>query len=415
MKKKLVVKLFAEHAVKTFFTLSGFSVAVAYMSLVLKDLLSHYIISIPNLGFVIFAFFTFFSLLIGLQNGKLISVILSIPLFLSVAIVCSFIASSIYSLIIIGRINSSPFYISFFLALILFSANRRVILIILLMIPIINFFLQSWETFTGELFFPTIVAIHDITLNSEGWKIGEDEIRTKGLFQGPLHIVSMCLLALIASPYSLSLRLIMLCVTYLSGARLGLLISLILIMIYFASGAHTRSLLRFKFLLYFFTVCAGALFLISIFILLGFLSNERVLFMLYAFDFTSNASNLNRIVVWLFSLQAFLSYDAYGIFFGKFDEIRYLTEHGSTESDWLRLLVDNGLLGMLVYLIAVLDFIRRILKQNDSAKLVCLIALIISMFIFPSIGWLAGATGFWIIYFFQVNGDRILERTRLIS
>jgi hypothetical protein len=405
--------MFAGHAARTFFTFSGFSVVVAYMGLALKDLLNHYISSAPNLGLALLVCGVFLCFLIGLRSGKLISVALSVPRFLSITIACSFVASNINSLVTLGQVNSSPLFISIFLALILFAANRRAILWVLLAIPIVNLTLQIWETISGELLFPTIVALHDVTVDSDGWKIGEEEIRTKGLFQGPLHIVSMCLLALIAAPHSLSLRLIMLGATYLSGARLGILISLILLMIYFASSAHTRPLMRLKLLFKLIAAFSCMAVLIFAFIQLGFLSDERVKFILFAFDFTNNYSNLNRVVVWLLSLQMYLSYDAFGILFGRYDEVRYMTEQGSTESDWLRLLVDNGLLGMLVYLIAFGDLMRRAWRKNDSAKLVCLMALFMAMHLFPSIGWLAGATGFWIIYLFQVNSDLSYRSRRL--
>lgn len=393
------------HATRTVFSFSGFSVIVAYTGLLLKDLLNHYISSAPILGLTLLVLGVFFCILIGLQTGKIILAVLSVPGFLSIIVVSSFLSSNIYSYLTLGRINSSPLFISFFLAIILFAANRRASLWVLLAIPPVNLLLQIWENLCGELLFPTIVVFDDFTVASEDWKIGDDEIRTKGLFQGPLHIVSMCLLALIVAPHSLLLRFLMLGAAYLSGARLGLLISLILLSLYFASSSHDRALIRLNTLLKLFVALSCTVVIIFILTYLGWISSERIKFISFAFDFTNNDSNLNRVAVWLFSLEMYLNYDIFGMLFGKFDEIRHIFEHGSTESDWLRLFVDNGLLGPLIYLIAFCDLMRRASREKDSARLVCLIALFLAMHLFPAIGWLAGATGFWIIYLHQINSD----------
>jgi hypothetical protein len=397
--------MFIRLAVRTFFTISAFSVFVAFMGLVLKDLLAHYISAVPNLGPMLLVAGVFVCILIGLQSGRLFLIASAIPRILLLTIIFSFIASNINSYATLDRFNTSPLFISFFLALILFSANKRAILWVLIAIPAMNFILQIWETYSGQLLFPTIVTLYDFTVDSEGWKIGENEIRTKGLFQGPLHIVSICLLALIVKPYSLLLRLIMLGAAYLSGARLGIFISIVLLVIYFATSAHARRLMRFNTLLKLFVASCSVVVIIFTMAQLGLLSEERINFILLAFDFINNDSNLHRVVVWLYSLQMYLSYDVSGILFGRYDEIRFLSDQGSAESDWLRLLVDNGFLGMCVYLIAFGDLVRRAWADNNSARLVCLTALFVSMHIFPSIGWLAGATGFWIIYFFQVYND----------
>ena len=392
------------YATRHIFNFTGFSVALALIGLVCKDLLNYYLTLVPNLGLVLLVCGVFLCVLIGMLSGRLLSLALSIPNYLSIAFLCAFLASIINSYAETGRINLSPLFLSFYLAQILFAANKHAVMWILCVIPIVNLMLQTWEIFSGDLLFPTVVEFYGFTVDTDGWKIGDEEIRTKGLFQGPIHIVSVCILALIAIPYSLLLRLVFLCVAYMGAARLGILIALFFLMLYFASSFHSKHLMRFSFLLKTIIVSSCMVVIIFVLIQLGFFSLERVKFILLAFDFSSNDSNVTRLDVWLSSLEMYFNFNIFGMLFGRYDEIRYLSLHGSTESDWLRLLLDNGLFGMLIYLIAFGHMVRDALVERNEARLVCLMGLFVVMHLSPAMGWLAGATGFWIIYLF-LNSD----------
>ena len=82
---------------------------------------------------------------------------------------------------------------------------------------------------------------------------------------------------------------------------------------------------------------------------------------------------------------------------------------GGTENDFLRLLLDCGLVGFLLYGGAILMLIARAVKLKDFEGLLSASLIIVLMNLFPFVQSLSSALLFW-IYFFskmeQITGQK---------
>jgi hypothetical protein len=373
--------------------ISEFSALFLIMSIVMKDIITTIMsLSASNNIILSATIFCFVSALIGRKNSNM-----SPPIFTFFFFIFCYTTSFVYNFTVLGRFNQSPFFIGFIFAFILsMTGSRRVPFYIAALLPA-NLALQVYEQITGSLIFPTISRSLNFELDASAFSIGEEAIRTKGFFQGPLHIVSISMLALAFFPKSFFLHFCFVLCTYLAAARLGFIVS-IFYLVYFLifNSKKFRSILIYSML--FFIIVA----LVHYFIY-PLIDVERLDFIALAFNFTNNASNNARIDAWIASVEMYRSYDFLSILFGRYNDIRLLTKQMSTESDWLRLLVDNGIFTTLLYLFSIVQMLYIRIKYKVGAPVFYIASLATVMSVYPSIGWLLASMVFWYLYFSHVH------------
>jgi hypothetical protein len=373
-------------------------VPIAFLLLVTKDLLASY--DFQSSPLIIFAVFIGAAAIKTALNGRVVAVSRMIPptVFFGM-LFCTF-ACLAHSYLTIGKINGSNYIWSFWIALIFSAAGSGWILRMILLLPFVNLVLQFYESQTGEVLYQTISRFDDLIIGTDEWSIGLGVLRTKGLFQGPLHVVTVSILAILLSPKFFPIRFVMFMCTFLGAARLGLVASFALCLEWFIRRIQQHS----------YKVLSMLVLVLGCFLLLlpeqylpsALINADRYRFISILFDFNENESNSFRAETWLFAIKFYLNYDCLSMLFGKFNEVRYsfgdIGQGGGTESDWLLMLVDNGIIGLLVYLVAFVNFFK-LLSRHSPDRVPVLIVLFIVMNLFPSLSFLVGALEFWLIYF----------------
>jgi hypothetical protein len=371
---------------------------VAFSALIAKDYAA-------SLGFetqivAVFLFCVVASLFVAGAKGNLLAYWQSIPGFVKLPMLICSVSCTLYSYLIFDRVNTSPYIWSFWLAFALSAAGGRYLLFLVVALPLVNLPLQLYESYTGNVLFTTIAKVGDyIELGSAEWSIGDGALRTKGLFQGPLHVATIFLFAVLLSVRQPILRFLMAVGTFVAAARLGLVIAVTFVLDWIVRYLrNSRSV--FLFTVISIASIAGAIVIANS---LAGLQSSRTDFISLLFDFQSNDSNLTRLVVWQLALNFYLNYDFASLLFGKFNEIRNTFDAqglgGGAESDWLYMLVDDGFVTFYAYLVTFVYLIYSTYR-HDRIRLPIVLMIFVSMNLFPCISFLAGATEFWIVFFF---------------
>jgi hypothetical protein len=363
-----------------------------------QDIIFFY--GLENYFYLLFFIFFIFCLANFLLLKKHLNLFKRIPKIILIFMIAAILLGNLYSYFFLGKLNTSHFLLSFWLGILLASFGGRSLLIFIILIPVINFFLQLLEYKTDFLIFPTVVENLDLVVGSKEWMISDNSLRTKGLFEGPLHIVSVSLISILIRPRLLLLKYLMLINSFLGAARLGLIISVLVI--------FKDLILRFSLRKFFILLIAV---LLVILIVYTEFDLGRTQFIQGAMNFSSNESNMNRLSVWLYSIQFFLNFDFFSMLFGRFGEIKTIFEHGSTESDWLRLLVDCGLLGFVAYLLSFMH-LWAVLKKSFPSRGFIFLIITGAMILYPCLGFMASATAFWTVYFSILNKNAFLAEDR---
>jgi len=366
---------------------------IFFSFLVLKDALDFYGFGALATGGIAIGIVG--SLVGGLLNGGIMSIgRLILRHLFAKTLVVGYLSSIVYSYMSTGIVNISPFYIGFFVAFIIYCFSKDSILLFIAPLAVINILVQIYEQALGSLLFPTISAIDNLTLDAASYSIGVSAVRTKGLFQGPLHGVSIFLLAILLKQNSFILHILFVFASYMAGARLGLALSIIYLIIFAQKKLYDNGSARLITTITILVIVEVTI--ISYDYILEYLDNDRITFIAMAFDFDNNESNITRIDAWYSAIATFFSYDIAGMLFGNFDYIRLFTMQRSAESDWLRMLVDNGLICFISYGMMFRLIFSLSKCENSRWSLAHLIIIIVSMNLYPCLGWLTAATTFWV-------------------
>ncbi len=121
-----------------------------------------------------------------------------------------------------------------------------------------------------------------------------------------------------------------------------------------------------------------------------------MLYISSAFDIGSD-QNISRFYFWLNSIEHFLNYDVVASLFGDYGFI--LREEGGTENDFLRMLLDNGIAGACIYVVAIGLMAWKAVRRRDWAGLSVVALIIVSMNIFPFVQSLSSSLLFWLYAF----------------
>lgn len=308
--------------------------------------------------------------------------------------------SLVWMLTLVGKgvANVSSYYIAIPCAFIICSLNPNLFFRIILVHLAFTLMIEGFEYFTGQYFF-IYQAEDGIELDESLFGGSLDIFRAKGMFQGPLSAVAFALwVTFLTRGSTFVAALLLLCAFFASG-RLGMLVSIIIIFArYFSKGARSlgRSLPWMLLLL----LVVGAL--------LVFSDENRLLFMSSALD-VENDQNVSRIYFWITSFSYYLSYSPIDLVLGNYGFI--LRQEGGTENDFLRLLLDCGIFGFLIYSGAIVALIIRSIKGKDSEDFLVSLLIIVLMNIFPFVQSLSSALLFW-VYFFSRMENPLVRRSK---
>jgi hypothetical protein len=294
-----------------------------------------------------------------------------------------------------GRPLLSNYYLSVPCAWVAVNCNRDLFLKLLVAHLVATVLIEAYEYVSGSYLF-IYVASDGTELDPNLFGGGQDVFRAKGLFQGPLSAVAFALW--IAFLYRPRLAAIfgLFAVAFFASGRLGMLTSVVLLASRLVPGhgiAAGRALLIVPVVI------------LAMVALVATVSEDRLAFIMSALDL-ENDQNVSRLEFWAVSLSHYLNYDVVEKLFGSYGFIQ--EEEGGTESDCLRLLLDCGILGLLMYLLAigrlVLDSLR--FRDRDGALVAGLIVVLMN--VFPFVQSLSSTLLFW-VYVFDAARERQAE------
>jgi hypothetical protein len=299
-----------------------------------------------------------------------------------------------------GVANMSSYYIAIPCALIITSLNPNFFFRIILVHLALTLAIEIIEYFSGEYLF--IYQANDGTELDESLFGGSlDIFRAKGMFQGPLSAVAFALWVAFLTRGSTFLAAVLFLCAFFASGRLGMLISIVILAKrFFGKGGNKFSRSQPWVLLM--LLVAGTL--------LAFSDENRLLFMSSALD-VGNDQNISRIYFWITSLSYYLSYGPIDLMLGNYGFI--LQQESGTENDFLRLLLDCGIAGFVIYSGAISALIIRSIKIKDSEDLLISVLVVVLMNIFPFIQSLSSALLFW-IYFFSRMDRPLVRRSKWI-
>lgn len=289
-----------------------------------------------------------------------------------------------------GVVNMSSYYIAIPCAFLIVNLHPRRFIQILLAHLLFTLLIAAFEYFSGQYFF-IYQAADGTELDESLFGGGLDVFRAKGMFQGPLSAVAFALwMAFLMRASVPTVAVLFLCAFFASG-RLGMLTAMVLVVFRLLQGGASTLYSKLPWLL-------GLVALTSL--LFAFSDENRLIFIASAID-TDNDQNVSRTYFWLTSLAYYLSYGPLDLLFGNYGFI--LNQEGGTENDFLRLLLDCGIVGFCLYAGAIVSLITHALRRRDREDLLIALLIIGLMNIFPFVQSLSSALLFWIYFLATVN------------
>jgi hypothetical protein len=373
-----------------------FAVFLIYAAVYLKDIASPFIGNTISLACIGLAF------LIGLigiifrsDRGSSLNKLSGIVLLLSMLI-------WFFSTLIGGTINLSSYYLAIPCAFVIVNTAPKFFLKLLVAHFIVSVLIQAYEYGTGSYLFSYVAADGDV-LDEKLFGGSLDMMRAKGMFQGPLSAVAFAYWLAFIFRGSLIFSAGLLFSAFFATGRMGMSIALLLLLF--------RSIFKKQIQVSRSKIFLGLALLAIVFYGLFMLVDEDQMgFITSAYD-VDNSQNVSRIAFWGISLQHFLNYSPVEMFFGKFGYI--FAQEGGTENDFLRLLLDNGILGFLIYFLPLIIFIcsRQKKYRNNSENILIGFLIIFLMNVFPFVQSLSSSLLLWLFIFTYFNSTIARKHT----
>lgn len=360
------------------------AIGLLYAAIYLKDWASQWLSG--TAAIVVLAMGLFIGVLGLLTRGKTARSI-STPGWLIVAV---FSAAWVLTLATKGVVNMSSYYIAIPCAFVIVNLNPRRFIQVLLLHLLITFLIAAFEYFSGQYFF--IYQADDGTeLDESLFGGGLEVFRAKGMFQGPLSAVAFALWMAFLMRGSVPAGGVLFLCSFFASGRLGMLTSTVLIGSRLLLGRAGSSDRKLPWLLGLVVIAT---------LLFAFSDENRLFFISSALDL-ENDQNVSRVYFWLTSLGYYLSYGPLDLLFGNYGFI--LKQEGGTENDFLRLLLDCGLVGFGLYAGAIVALIKKAIRRRDREDLLIALLIIALMNIFPFVQSLSSALLFWVYFFATVD------------
>lgn len=299
-----------------------------------------------------------------------------------------------------GSMNMSSYYVAIPCAFIVVNLNPNLFIRIIVAHLILTLLIEGVEYFTDQYLF--IYKADDGTELNEslfGGSLGV--FRAKGMFQGPLSAVAFALwVAFLIRKNPIVVALLFLVAFFASG-RLGMLTSVVLMCFRFMANG-IRSLGKTLPLVFFLLVSASLLIAMS--------DENRLFFIFNALDFGSD-QNISRIYFWGTALDYYFGYDLINLLFGDYGFI--FQQEGATENDFLRLLLDCGIAGFLIYVVAIFALMIKSFRNKNLEGFLISILIIVLMNLFPFVQSLSSALLFWVYFFLTIDSQRSIQFDRM--
>ena len=247
-------------------------------------------------------------------------------------------------------------YLSVLIVLFLFLFNRVNYFEILLKYTlIISVMIAFGEIIAGKYLYVVSVSVNGqlFTLDEKLFSGSMSIFRAKGLFEGPLTFAQFCVFTSLIFFNDRKLLLIAFIGALTTSSRMAIFVTfaIFLFQLYFHAYNGTNS--KYKAYKLFFIFVFIAINIISFSVFLYLSDSDFSQRLAQTFDFSGSASNSLRMYFWKSSLNVYAQYDFFHLIFGNNGYFREQFDNNA-ESGWLTLLVDNGLLGLLYYLLPCL-------------------------------------------------------------
>lgn len=308
-------------------------------------------------------------------------------------------AMSFMSLVTSGAINTSPYYVGIFAAAIIGPLAPRLLLRLLLGFLLLNILIQATEYFSQQYFF-VYEAADGVMLDEKFFGGLAEVFRAKGTFQGPLSTVAFAVWVALLYRGSAGVVVALFLCAFLASGRLGMLTSLMLLTVRLGLPKKLGHSSPRSVLLIGLATAATLLFVMV------FSDEARLAFIASALDSDSD-QNEARAYFWLTSLLHYFSFSPVEILVGRFGYIA--TAEGGTENDFLRLLLDCGLAGFMIYAGTLIALFLKAYREHDIDGMINVGLIVLLMNLFPFAQSLGSTILFWTYAMFNLSSQKILN------
>jgi hypothetical protein len=360
-------------------------VALAAMLIFPKD----YFITILGihtevLGIALLTICAMYIFLTKKQSGSFSPAVIVIFLFMAI----SWFGSLLWN----GALNSSSYFASFYVALLLLIIRPRNFLLVMTLLMTVNTVLQLYESSTGDFLFA--YEDDDFVYDEKMLSTADGALRAKGLWGSPLNAIGIVMSLAFLKPRSVYLWCLLCLSSTLGQGRLGLAVGVLGLLISIVSDDRQKSRKYLNIVL-----GVGALLGIAIFIIL-FGTDDSIQRLMEAGS-TDNSQNISRLYYWGQSIIEIMNFDIFSHLYGRFGYIKAL--QGGTESDWLRIWLDNGLFCVFAYLIPLISKFFMSMRGKRWPESYAYIATFFVMTVYPHAQSMPNGTLVWLLLLMQAN------------
>jgi hypothetical protein len=311
-------------------------------------------------------------------------------LIVAILVLTSWIGSSI----VVSTPNGSSYYAAFVIASLISGIRPAHLNKTLTAIVACNAVVQLIEFLADQFLF---AYIDDENLyDEETLAVGDGTLRAKGFFASPLNAISVTMSVAFLNPRSPINWFLVTVTSILGQGRLGLGVGSIGLILCLAAGMKGAGRHRKMAFLYF----VGAI--AMLFVWATYLASEDALQRMLEATSADNSQNLSRLYFWGRAMEELLDYPSINLLFGRPGYIKAL--EGGTESDWLRIWLDNGLLCVLGFLVPLLMTMIRSIANRQPMGIYAAIACLFVMAVFPHAQSMPNGTLTWLFLFGAVSG-----------
>jgi|GEM_PF-5166077 len=285
-----------------------------------------------------------------------------------------------------GVINSSSYFASFVVATLLVIVRPRYFLKSMTILMSLNFLIQLIEVITGQFLF--VYVDDEYEYDEKMLSVGDDSFRAKGLFGSPLNAISIALSLAFLNPRYIYGWVLLILSSSLGQGRLGMSVGFVGLLVALLNQANASTSVRVQKIVIGVLSIAGAVFLSIVF------GSEESIDRLLSAASPENSQNVSRLLIWGVAISQLLDYDLVSHLFGNYGLIKRVI--GGTESDWLRLWLDNGLFFFLLYFVPLVIGMVRNFNQRRWPEFSAYGLLIFVMAVYPHGQSMPNGTLLWL-------------------
>lgn len=308
------------------------------------------------------------------------------------------------SLTVNSTLNSSSYYAAFFVAMAIVVIKPKKFLGMMTVLMSINTALQLYEAISGSFLFAYVDD--EFEYDEKMLSTNDGALRVKGFFASPLNAIGIEMSLALMRPRS-NYSWILLCVSSTLGqGRLGLIVGLIGLFVNVLTNRPKASAMNGKL-----SILLPIVSIIGVVALtLAFGTEESIKRMLEAGS-ADNSQNVSRLLYWGQSLIEISNLTPAAHLFGKFGYIKAL--QGGTESDWLRIWLDNGLLCLFVYFVPLVYGLVSSVRTRLWPEAYSFAATLFIMAVYPHAQSLPNGILVWLLILTRYQLPNRLRRTTL--